>query len=431
MAGLRRFWRRFVNVLRPGREENGLAREVASHLSLLEDEYRRRGLSAEAARRAARLAFGGVEQTKELHRDARSFVWIDNARRDVAYAVRMLRRHPIAAATATLSLALGIGLNAAVFSVVDWVLLRPLPYLAPHELVRVFTAGTAPVTGPSPLTHAEFRRFSESPLFRGSMAFTTATRVLGGAGVEPVHAVVARVSGDLFATLGVYPDIGRAFNPAEIAAGGAVVVLGRELWQRRFSGDRTVVGRTVTIDGVPHAVVGVMPAGRGYPREAEIWRPLTASEREDGDRDLSVVGRLREDMTVSRASTEIATLERGASNDTRTAWTDDLQRTDVGDVRTALQALLAATLLVLVIACANVATLVGTRGADRAGEMAVRGALGATRVRLLAQLITESVVLAAAGGALGLVLGHWTVSLLVAIAPVGVPRLAEVALDRR
>src|SRR5437867_1754390 len=129
------------------------------------------------------------------------FMWIDNARRDVAYAVRMLRRHPIATATATLSLALGIGLNAAVFSIVDWVLLRPLPYRAPHELVRVFTAGTAPVTGPSSLTHAEFLRLSESPLFRGSMAFTTATRVLAGAGIEPVHAVVARVSGDLFGML--------------------------------------------------------------------------------------------------------------------------------------------------------------------------------------------------------------------------------------
>lgn len=156
MGHLARFLRRLITSFRSGREEAGLEREIASHLLLLEDDYRRRGLSPDEARRAARIALGGAEQTKERHRDARAFRWLDNARRDVTYAMRTLRRHPVATATAALSLAVGIGLNAAVFSVIDWALLRPLRYPASHELVRVFTAGTAPVTSPSPLTYDEF-----------------------------------------------------------------------------------------------------------------------------------------------------------------------------------------------------------------------------------------------------------------------------------
>ena len=182
MGGLRRAFWRLINAIHPDREEANLKREVASHLRLLEDQYRRRGLSADDARRSARLAFGGIDHAKELHRDARAFRWLDDARRDAAYAVRMLRRHPVATAAAVLSLALGVGLNAAVFSVVDWVLVRPLPYPAPHELVRVFTAGMVGSPGPSALSHAlihdEFVTFGDATAFRASAAFTTATRVM-------------------------------------------------------------------------------------------------------------------------------------------------------------------------------------------------------------------------------------------------------------
>ena len=431
MGGLRRFFRRLVNVIRPDRDESGLKREVASHLLLLEDEYQRRGLSAAEGRRSARLALGGIEQTKELHRDARTFRWVDDARRDATYAVRLLRRHPVVTATAALSLAIGIGINAAVFSVFDWVLLRPLPYPAPHELVRVFTAGTAPVTGPSALTYGEFTTARHATGIREAAAFTIATRVMAGAGLDPIHVVVARVAGDLFVTLGVYPVVGRAFTPEEMAASAPVVVLGHDLWQRRFSGDRAIVGRTVSIDGAPHTVVGVMPAHRGYPNEAEVWRPLTASEREDDDRELSMVGRLRSDTIAERASMEIATLAQVASNGSRTAWADDVKRTDIANVSAAIQSLFAAATLTLLIACANVAALVGARGMDRAAEIAVRGALGATRARVLGQLITESLVLALAGGALGLLFGRWALTVLIAMAPVSIPRLAEISLDNR
>jgi predicted permease len=408
-----------------------LERELASHLSLLEDEYRRRGMPPEAARRAARLALGGIEQAKEQHRDARAFRWIDDARRDGLYALRMLRRYPIATATSMLSLAIGIGLNAAIFAVVDWVLLRPLPYPAAHELVHLFIAGTAPVSGPSGLTHDEFRLFSQATVFRESIAFTNTTRVLAGRGIHPVHVMVTRFAGDLFLALGVHPAVGRPFSQKEIAAGMPVVVLGHALWQRSFAGDRQIVGRTMLLDGAPHTVIGVMPSARGYPRDAEVWRPFTLAERASDDRELSMVGRLRSDVAAARASAEIATLAKTTSRGARTAWVEDVQRTDVGNVKAALQALFAAAMLTLLIACANVAALVGARGADRAAEMAVRGALGATRSRIFGQVIIESLMLAVAGGVLGLLLGRWVLSALVGMAPVSLPRLTEISLDGR
>ena len=230
---------------------------------------------------------------------------------------------------------------------------------------------------------------------------------MAGAGIDPVHVVVARVAGDLFATLGVYPDVGRAFSPEEMAAGTPVVVLGHGLWQRRFSGDRTIVGRTVTIDGAPHTVIGVMPAGRGYPSDA---RGVAAV---DGQRTRRQRPRTEHGGTASkrddRRAGEHGDRYAGAGRVQRRAHGVGrrLQRTDVGNVSAAIQALFAAAMLTLLIACANVAALVGARGADRAGEMAVRGALGATRARVLGQLITESLVLALAGGALGLLFGRW------------------------
>jgi len=435
MGGLRRVFRRLINAIHPYREEADLEREIASHLRLLEDEYRRRGLSAEDAYRAARVAFGGIDQARELHRDARAFRWLDDARRDAAYAVRILRRHRAATCAAVLSLALGVGLNAAVFSVVDWVLVRPLPYPAPHELVRVFTtgpgAGGRPGTLSQALIHDDFVAFGNAGAFRASAAFTTATRVLASAGIDPAHVVLARVSGDLFATLGVSPAAGRGFNSEELAAGEPVVVLAHHLWQRTFSGDPAIVGRTVTIDGAPHRVVGIMPPRRGYPADAEVWKPLTADERADGDRELHMVARLQREASVARASAEIATLARRGPNGTRDAWAESLQRTDVSDVSAALTVLFGAAMLTLLISCVNVAALVGARGDDRASEMAIRGALGATRARLLEQLLFESLLLALAGGVFGLLVGRWALAALVALAPVSLPRLEDIAIDGR
>jgi hypothetical protein len=229
-----------------------------------------------------------------------------------------------------LSLAIGIGLNAAVFSVVDWVLLRPLPYPAPHELVRVFTAGIAPITPPAALTYGEFERFGRAESLRSAAAFSTATRIMAAPGIDPVHVAIARVAGDLFATLGTRPDIGRAFTPEEKVSGAPVVILAHDLWQRRFAGDRAIVGRAVTIDGALHTVIGIMPAAQGYPAGAEVWRPLRAVESDDKkDRELQMIGRLRAGAGIAGASAEIATMARTLSNGARDAWADDMQRTDV------------------------------------------------------------------------------------------------------
>ena len=428
---MRRFFRRLLNSLFPGRADERFERELASHVALLEDEYQRRGMSAEQARRAARLALGGIEQTKERPRDARALRWLDDGRRDAVYAVRMLRRHPLATAAAALSLAIAIGLNAAVFSVVDWVLLRPLPYPDPHELVHVLTIDRASAASPEELTHEEFAAVTDAASLTRAAAFTSTTRVLAGPAIDPVHVIVCRTAGDIFGTLGLQPIVGRRFSADEMQSGAPVLLLRYDVWQRSFSADRTVVGRVVSLDGVPHTVIGVMPPARGYPRDAELWRPMTGAERASDDRELSVIARVGRDVAIAEAATELSGLVGAVSKDKRAAWVNELQASDAGAVKAALQLLLAAALLTLLVACANVAALVGARGADRAGEIAVRAALGATRARIFAQLIVESIVLALAGGALGLVLGRWALDALVATAPVALPRLVEISLDGR
>jgi putative ABC transport system permease protein len=279
------------------------------------------------------------------------------------------------------------------------------------------------------MTPGEFRTFAGAASLCASAAFSTATRVLAGGTIDAVHAVVARGDGDLFGTLGILPALGRPFRPDEIGAGAPVVVLSHELWRRQFHGAASAVGASVTIDGVLHTVVGVTPPDRRYPPDADLWRPLTTREKEDHDRELIMIARLHEDVPIARADAELATIARAASSGTRTAWADEMQRTDVKNVRAALNAVLASSLLVLVIVCANVAALMGARVSDRAGEMAIRGALGASRGHLISQLTTEGLMTVLVGGLVGLFVGRFTLRVLVAMAPATVPRLSEIAMD--
>lgn len=356
----------------------------------------------------------------------------DSLRRDIRHGLRTIGRRPVHSLAIISTLAVGIGLNAAVFSVVDWVLVRPLPYPSSHELVRVW-AGTDAASAAALVTYSQVNRLSAAAAVRSAAGISVATRIASSNRFDPMHATVARVSGDLFGVLGVYPLVGRAFDATEIRSGQPVVVLSDGMWRNRFAADPDITRQLITIDRVAHTIVGVMPADRGYPRDADVWRPVTADEREDDDRENIAIARLGEPLTAAvRSQLTVAVGPgNGAGGAPAIVRVERLQASEAGTIRTALLLVSAAAIVVLLVACANVASLLGARAVERAGEMAVRGALGARRGQVAGQLIVESGLLALAGGAVGLLLGSWTLDLVVTLAPAGMPRLGEIALDGR
>jgi len=366
---------------------------------------------------------------------------------DVRYALRTLRKSPGFTTAALLTLALGIGATTAIFSVLHGVLLRPLPYHAPRELVRVYDV--SPANG---IEHGLFSPDDFADLAADSSAFASMAAYLyapgqigvdlAGAG-EPSRLTDALVSSRFFHTLGVAPELGRVPAPSEYLAGAdRVVVLSDALWRGRFGGDSTVVGRTVTLDGTPFTVVGVMPASFAYPGpDADVWVPISLITddqipRRRDVRWMSVVARLRPQVTVAaarrRAAAVIARLARTYPQ-ADGSWTDarvvGLHDAITGDVRPALLALFGAVGLVLLIACVNIANLLLVRTTGRSREIAVRTAFGATRSRVARQFLVESLVLAGIGGALGLALATWTVRVLVTMADGAIPRAGAVGLD--
>jgi len=355
---------------------------------------------------------------------------------DLRYALRALRRHPGFAAAVAGMLALGIGANTAIFSVVNAVLLRGLPYPAPERLVMAFT--TYPDFGHSTTSQPDFLDWRDG--FRGAgelAAFGTASYNLTGDGA-PERAEGAAITANYFRVLGAPPALGRAFLPdEERTAVPTVVMLGHDYWRRCFGGDRAVVGRTVTLNGVPRTVVGVAPAGLVLPREADVLVPLrtdtTLGRRSEF---LTVVGRLAPGVTVERARGVLATVATrlGAqypeTNSPRLSVdVTSMQEELVGQARPALLVLAGAVGLVLLVACANVANLLLARATTREREMATRAALGAGRARVARQLLAESVALAVVGGAAGVLLAAATVRAVRALGPDVLPRATEVALD--
>jgi len=427
---LRRFVRRLVNVCRPERAEPDLAREIDAHLALLEDEFQRRGLAPEDARLAARRAFGGVEQAKELQRDARSFRWLNDARQDVRYALRLLRRAPGFTAVAVLTLALGIGANSAIFTVVHAVLIRPLPYPQPDRLVGILQQHTS--FGPDFATWPDYTEWRDKSVSLESLGGAW-SRVYNLTGIdEPERLAGAAVTPTLFTTLGVAPHLGGTFNP-DGTGDPRTVVLSHRLWQRRFGRATDVIGRTISLNGVSHTIVGVMPPGFAFPEAAELWVPFvpeTGMTR--GYHLLQVVGRLRRDATVSSARAELETMAAASAavypeNKQWGAHVSSLLDYTVGSTSRSLLILAGAAGCVLLIACANVAGLLTSRALARRQEMSVRAALGAGRARIIRQLLTESLLLSVAGGAAGLALAAWAIPRLLALTTL--PRAADVALD--
>ena len=365
---------------------------------------------------------------------------LDSFWQDIRFGFRTLVRSPATSAVALLTLALGIGANTAIFSVVNGVLLEPLPFPDPGELVVVTESNPGrgfPRFSVSPPNFDDWRR--QNQVFESLAAASNGQFSLTG-GERPEAVPGALVTPELFRVSGVEPMLGRGFLPEEGLPGGPkVVVLAHGLWQRRFGSDPGILTRQIQIDGESHTVVGVMPPGFSLPSKRELWLPLPWDFPLDmrGAHFLIVFGRLKDGVSLEKARTEMvalaARLERQYP-ETNTGWTVVLRRLQdamVENVRPALLLLLAAVSFVLLIACANVANLLLARLAAREREIAVRTALGAGRVRLIRQMVTESLVLFLVGGALGLLVAAWATRGLVALYGEDLPRGMEVGLDGR
>jgi putative ABC transport system permease protein len=447
---LNKLWMRLRALLRKSEMERELDDELRYHLEQQTEQNIRLGMSQEEARYAAQTAFGGVEQAKERSRDARGVRRIEELWQDLRYGARMLRRNPGFTAVAILSLALGIGANTAIFSVLYAVMLRPLPYRDPNQLVLIFSKGHEDQREPILLDDFAILK-SQSQSFESMSIFyknTGISRVNLTGAAEPEVAQGGFVSADFFPLMGMAPQIGRLFNPEEETQRDRVVILSQGLWNRRFGGAPDVEGRTLQIDGADFKVIGVMPATFQFPaRETQFWAPITTN-RHWLDRPAlnnihvrglyarwNVVARLKPDVSLQQAQAEMNVLAKRLEevnpdlNKGKGVNALPLRVELNSNTRLALFVLLAAVSFVLLIACGNVANLILARGTSREREMAIRTALGAGRVRLARQLFTESVILSMLSGCLGLYLAAVGVPALIALAPPDIPRLEESGLN--
>jgi predicted permease len=431
---MRRFFAKAASLFRSGSAERELAREIESHLALLQEGFEHRGLSPEEAKLAARRAYGGVEQAKELHREARSFVWIEQWFKDMRYGGRNLLRTPVFTLVAVITLALGIGANTAIFSVVNAVLLRPLAYKDPDRLITLLHDGTYPV---AVANYIDWRDQSRSFEAMGA-AEVWSPNLTGSDPAE--HLLGIRMTQNLLPMLGVDPLLGRVFARGEDTPGAEhEVVLSHRLWQRRFNSDPNILGKSIVLDGQGYSVIGVMPPEFQFAPfwavHAELWAPLPFGDRihNRGGNSLRIFARMKPGVTLAQARAEVATitarLEKQYPATNRAVVVTPLKENVVGKVATPLLVLLGAVGFVLLIACANVAHMLLARTSDRQKEIAVRTALGAGRWRVMRQFLTENLLLAAIGAGAGLLLAMWGTRGLVLLSPAKLPRVDMVAVD--
>jgi predicted permease len=438
---MREWWAKICRAFDLRRGLDGdLSDEIEAHLELMTSENIERGMPADEARAAARRAFGNLTRTQENARQTWQFPRFETILQDIRYGLRGIRKAPSFSAVVILTLALGIGANTAIFSVVYSVLLRPLPYPHGERLVRLGES-TAEAPGIA-VTWINFQHWrTESTAFEDMAAVTGADLTLTGRG-DAVLTNARLVTSNIFRLTGMKPALGRLFTDADDKPGAApTVVVTAEFWQSRLSGDSNILGESLELDGTSYQIIGVLSPEQKYLwRSAEVYLPLgrtqSPSAKRSDHRSIAGLGLLKPGTTATQARANLdAIMQRLALSD---PGPEDDHRSHVAyladdmtgaDLRTTLLVLMGAVGLVLIIACANVASLLLVRSTARAREIAIRVAIGAGRARLVRQLLTENIVTAAIGGALGLLLAGWCLRALILIGPGDIPRLTEATLD--
>jgi putative ABC transport system permease protein len=439
MDKLSQLWRRLLFYARRDRFDRELEEEMRFHLEMKAEENLAAGASPEEARYAARRQFGNQTLLQEASRDMWSFRFLETLAQDLRYSLRMSLKDKGFTIVAVFTLALGIGANTAIFSVVNALLLRPLPYRNPDQLVWVTEFYTQPVVEFVLASH--FSSWSaQSQTLAQVAAYVPDNLTLTGAG-ETERLDANHVSAQFFTLLGAQLPLGRNFLPAEDRPGGApAAIISHSLWQRRFSSDRRIIGRSITLNNQGYTVVGVLPPDFRFIHPFDVWTPLALDPAQRQGMVVNVIARLKPGVTLEQAQAELETISRRIGSDSPTDQ-PLLDRTPVislherlvGDTRPLLLILLGAVSLILLIACANVANLQLSRAAGRQREFAVRTALGARSWRLMRQMLTESWLLALGGGALGLLLAFLLTKAFVAMTPTDmfgdIARLSPINLD--
>jgi putative ABC transport system permease protein len=441
MRYVRAWLLRLAGLFDKQRRDRDLDEELRSHLEMEVADNLRRGIGVAEGRRQALVRLGAIEPAKETYRDRRGVPILESLLTDIRFSVRSLSRSPGFTAVTLITLALGIGANTAIFSIVNAVLLRPLPYPEAGNLVMVWATDSKRGVSEDVASYPNFEEWkSQAKSFQGLAAFSRRGMIIAGEGeAEMVPAM--QTTADMFELLGTLPAMGRTFEPDESEPGARhVVVLSDSLWKQRFAGRPDIIGSTLRLDEQAYTIIGVMPAGFKFSaRDTEqLYVPL----QRDSDRGhgfLLVIGRLRHGTSISLAQSEMNTIthqlaeQHPASNGNIGANVEPLVDAMVGKVRTGLWIMLGVVALVLLIACTNVANLMLARSGSRRKELAVRAALGAGRGRLARQLLTESMMLAIAGGVLGLVLSNATGKVLVSMLSTQfqIPRVANTHTDAR
>ena len=422
-------------MLRRARTEREMGEEMRFHLEARAADLMRNGVAEPEALRQARLEFGGAETAKDQCRDAVGVTFLETLMQDIRHGIRTMMRAPLFTIVTIAVLALGIGANTAIFSVVDAVLLRPLAYRDSDQLVTILMNGDNPV---SVANYIDWRDQSRSFSTMGAADYWSPNLT----GIDsPEHIYGLKVTQNLLPMLGIDPMFGRLFVEGEDKEGAdREVILSYKLWQRRFSSDPSVLGKQILLDGNAYVVVGVMPRGFQFApfwANAELWVPNAFGSRihNRGGNSLRIFARLKDGASLTQARAEIAgitrRLEQQFPGTNRNVVVTPLKEKVVGPIETPLLVLLAAVIFVLLITCANVAHMLLARAASRQKEVAVRAALGARRGRIVRQFLTESLLLGGLGGAVGLALAAIATRALIAISPDSIPRVQSVTIDWR